>query len=36
MSFKSVVGKTCVWCVMVATGLLSLLVVAWMVILLSN
>lgn len=33
MTVKSALGKTCVWCVMIAAGLLSLLAVAWMVIL---
>lgn len=36
MSFKSVMGKTCVWCVMTATLALSLLAIVWMVILVSN
>jgi hypothetical protein len=36
MSFKTVVGKTCVWCVVAATAVLSLLAVTWMVILISN
>ena len=33
MTVKSALGKTCIWCVMIATGLLSLLAVAWVVIL---
>jgi len=33
MTVKTVLGKTCIWCVMIAAGLLSLLAVAWMVIL---
>ena len=36
MSFKSVVGKTCVWCIVGATAALSLLAIAWVVILASN
>jgi hypothetical protein len=33
MDLKQTLGKTCVWCVMVAVGLLSLLTVIWMVLL---
>ena len=33
MNVKSALGKTCIWCVMIAAGLLSLLAVAWIVIL---
>ena len=36
MSFRSVVGKTCAWCVVAATAVLSLLAVVWVVILASN
>ena len=36
MSFKTVVGKTCVWCVLAATAALSLLAIAWTVIIVSN
>jgi hypothetical protein len=36
MSLKSVVGKTCVWCVAAAVAALSLLAVTWVVILASN
>jgi hypothetical protein len=36
MSFKSVFGKTCVWCVVAATAALSLLMVTWTVILVGN
>ena len=33
MTVKNALGKTCIWCVMIAAGLLSLLAVVWMVIL---
>ena len=33
MNVKSTLGKTCIWCVMIAAGLLTLLALAWMVIL---
>jgi hypothetical protein len=36
MTLKSVVGNTCVWCFAVAIAALSLLMVAWVVILASN
>jgi len=36
MSIKSVVGKTCIWCVAAAIAALSLLAVTWMVIIVSN
>jgi hypothetical protein len=36
MSLKSVVSKTCVWCVAAAVAGLSLLAVIWVVILASN
>jgi len=36
MSIKSVLGKTCVWCVAITVAALSLLAVTWVVILASN
>ena len=36
MSLKSVVGKTCVWCIVGATAILSLLAIIWTVIVISN
>ncbi len=33
MTVKAALRKTCIWCVMIAVGLLTLLAVAWMVIL---
>jgi len=36
MNLKSVVGKTCIWCVAAIIAGLSLLAVTWMVILASN
>lgn len=36
MSIKSIVGKTCVWCVAAAVAGLSLLAIIWVVILASN
>ena len=36
MSLKSVVGKTCVWCVAIIMAALTLLAVTWTVIILSN
>ena len=36
MSLKSVVGKTCAWCVVGIAAALSLLAIAWMVIIISN
>jgi len=33
MTVKTVLGKTCVWCVMIAAGLLTLLALAWVVVL---
>lgn len=36
MTFKTVVGKTCGWCVAAAIAALTLLAVVWMVILASN
>jgi hypothetical protein len=36
MNFKSVVGKTCVWCVAAVMAALTLLAVSWVVILAGN
>jgi len=36
MSIKSVVGKTCVWCVAAIIAGLSLLAVTWTVMIVSN
>ena len=36
MNLKSVVAKTCVWCVAAVIAGLTLLAVTWMVILASN
>lgn len=36
MSLKSVVGKTCVWCIVGATAALSVLAIIWMIIIASN
>lgn len=36
MNLKSVLGKTCVWCVAAAMAGLTLLAVTWTVILVSN
>jgi len=36
MSFKSAVGKTCIWCVAAAVAAPTLLAVTWTVILVSN
>ena len=36
MSLKTVVGKTCVWCMAAAVAGLSLLAIIWVVILASN
>jgi hypothetical protein len=36
MSIKSVVGKTCVWCVAATMAALTLLAVTWTVILVGS
>jgi len=36
MSIKSIVSKTCVWCVVTITALLTLLAITWVVILANN
>jgi hypothetical protein len=33
MTVKTALRKTCIWCVMITAGLLTLLAVTWMVIL---
>ena len=36
MRLKSIVSNTCLWCIAAAIAALSLLMVAWVVILASN
>ena len=36
MSLKSVAGNTCLWCAAIAMTVLTLLMVTWTVILVSN
>jgi hypothetical protein len=36
MSLKSVVSKTCVWCIVGAAAAMSLLSTVWMVIFVAN
>jgi hypothetical protein len=36
MSLKTVVGKTCVWCVAAIIAVLSLLAITWTVMIVSN
>lgn len=35
MEIKQVIGKTCVWCVLTATALLTLLAIIWVAILIQ-
>jgi hypothetical protein len=36
MNLKTVLSKTCVWCVVTITALLTLLAITWTVILVNN